>query len=443
LRIKLVPLASIRGRVLDPEGKPSVNATVEIDVAVTEQTNEKGEFSFTGLTPGSYTLKATQSATIPPPAMLPGDDRREVAPTWFPSAIESAPAEEITLAGGADLSGYVIRLQTTPVYRVHGLVLNVDGKPEPRARVSVVGRSRASAGPGIVARNGAFGYQDYFPIGGTGVSPSPLTEVATGPDGSFELPSVRAGNWYFIASVDGGAKSDLEFAPAEYASAETVIDRDLDDLRIRFAAPFAMRGTVEMTGAAAKSELPRFLVSLAPEDRPLGASGMSESDGTFRLPRVPPGRYRIEAPPSLDGGYYLASVLLGEQEVLGQAVNLFSGSPSIHLIYKPNGGTVRGTVGSRERTEIVLIPDEALSSSLAADFGHTVPCGSGNSFEIRGLRPGGYYAWAFSSQVTRSLNRSKMSDPERLRKLMGNAAVVRVEEGSATVLSLTASRGPE
>lgn len=134
LRIALVAYGSLRGRVLDPEGKPVPKATVTLGQQ-TDAADDQGQFVFTKLRPGSYTLQASPEVSSSREIQIRGEERTEVVPTWFPSVIESSQAEPIVVRGGANLSGYEIRLRTTPVYRVRGVVLAENGKAEPRAVV--------------------------------------------------------------------------------------------------------------------------------------------------------------------------------------------------------------------------------------------------------------------------------------------------------------------
>jgi len=59
------------------------------------------------------------------------------------------------------------------------------------------------------------------------------------------------------------------------------------------------------------------------------------------------GRYRI-VPLLGDGAtmysYYLASLRMAEREVPGETVELTAASPPITILYKADGGGVRGTV---------------------------------------------------------------------------------------------------
>jgi hypothetical protein len=114
---QLTPLATIRGRVLDPEGKPAAGVTVDsqhFDSAVTDET---GQFILDRLHPGSYTLLAEPNPAV---TSEPRGERVIEMPTFFPSAMDRDQAQPIAVHGGDDLSGFEIRLRTSPVYRARG-----------------------------------------------------------------------------------------------------------------------------------------------------------------------------------------------------------------------------------------------------------------------------------------------------------------------------------
>ena len=145
----------------------------------------------------------------------------------------------------------------------------------------------------------------------------------------------------------------------------------------------------------------------------------------FIFENVTPGEGWVDAAPGLAGGYYLSSVSLGGQDITWKSVNLQAGSPPISVIYKPNAGSVAGTVESASAGSVVLIPQAALDA-LDVQYGRITPLGPGGGFEIDSLAPGSYYAFA--------VNRL---EPERLynRAILGRiaaaAALVHVTEGAA------------
>ena len=440
LRIEMVAFASVRGRVLDPEGKRVAQGTVKLG-RVTETTDGEGQFVFAKVVPGSYTLQASLNSGTHT-AQPADEDRTEIVPTWFPSVIESSQAEHILVRGGANLSGYEIRLRTAPVYRVHGVVLAEDGMPQLRAVVHNEPASERSLGFDVVNMGGfANGRTAQLMGGPVGYFIAPPARRCfwerawpQPKKGAFEFASVPRGGRKFTAAI----KSEESIQLHATATVSAVVDRDIDDLQIRFSTPFTVEGSVELaraTGSEMPDAIKKAVVSLAG----LNAPGQKKSDGSFRLMNVVAGEHWIVAPPGLAGGYYLASVNLGGRDVTGQAVKLQPGSPPIQVVYKSNAGTVSGTVvkpdGDAGDGAAVVLGARAIARLAHAGLRASVPQRPGGGFEIESVKPGSYYAFA-----VKHLEVARFYDPETARKIAASATRVQVTEGSAAAVRLKVIR---
>ncbi len=212
--LKLTPLASLHGRVVDPEGKPVAGITVQSGLGPTAITDDQGAFAFQKLNPSTYQLLAK----VKPQA--DGKDGERLVSTYFPSAIYAEQAVKIEVQG-VDLSGYEIRLRTAPARTVRGVVLDADGKPRPHASVEL---SKAATPELIPMIRGAFS-----PLRAQAASTA-SDHVDTDAEGAFEFPAVLEGDWilkgYDFGSRQGGA-------------AELHVGRsDVDNLTVRLAKPF-------------------------------------------------------------------------------------------------------------------------------------------------------------------------------------------------------------
>jgi hypothetical protein len=140
-----------------------------------------------------------------------------------------------------------------------------------------------------------------------------------------------------------------------------------------------------------------------------------------------PGRYYIV--PDFSAGYYPASVTIGGRDVMGQAVDLFPGSPPIQISYKPALGSVRGKVDDAAST-IVLIPEQVTTMG----FGRMAQAKADGTFQIPGVAPGSYVIAALSGMD----QRAKL-DPTVLAKVASSGARVRVEQSPVEGIELTAA----
>ena len=136
IEIKLTPLNAIQGRVLGPEGKPAAGIEVSVYPNINAEvatTNEEGRFALHDIRPASYMLIAR------PPAIAKPEDARDgtriaMVTTYYPSVADRSLAQPIEFRGQGDSGDYEIRIQTAPVHRVSGIVLDQKGKPLPQYR---------------------------------------------------------------------------------------------------------------------------------------------------------------------------------------------------------------------------------------------------------------------------------------------------------------------
>ena len=274
-RLELTPPATLRGRVLGIDGNP-VRASVELGPGAKDKvsTDEDGYFTFERLTPGSYTLLG-RPETAEPVSTQEGS-RTEVAPTYYPSTVDRIQAESIPVRAGAEQTGYEIRLQSAPVYRVSGVVLDPAGKPASDALVQLSNGTTA----------GLSGFSNGHQV--FSIRSSPFADVpdatqstTTGDDGEFEFPSVPAGDWTLRAESDSVRDEVHQQDVIGFGSATISLGgRDLDDVRIQLVLPVDLSGSVERTDDA------------PPDSRPLGGSYLNWREREFRreaptpMPRV-------------------------------------------------------------------------------------------------------------------------------------------------------------
>jgi hypothetical protein len=428
LRFELIPPAVLRGRVIGADGNPATSV-VELGRGRTANTNAEGVFVFENVLPGSYTLLARPKVT----GHLSGKDeiRTEPVPTYYPSVVEGSLAETIMVRPGAELTGYEIRLQSAEVHRVHGVVLDPDGKPAAKATVALQPRTPAG-GMGMtfhVAGTGGVTLSVRNSLGGG----QPEEQVVTAADGRFEFPAVRVGEWMIQARSDWIRDEIQHRNILRSGSAVFRVERDdPEELKIQFATPFnlSLPTSIVLSDGSPPAPGVSVSVSLFSETGPGARIVKVDSGRVLQLNDVIPGTYEIRADVAA-GNYYTESIFLGTTNVMGQRVELTSIPMPLKIVLKP-AGTLRGIIEDADAGTILLFP-ESFSGA-----GYSVQSGSGRTFEIDGVAPGAYYAIALDR-----LDLPAIADAVRLRGLMSKATSVRVDAGSAASVQLRLNHIPD
>ena len=398
LEAKLTPLGQISGRVLDANGDPLANAEVLVDgsrMGRTTDSDKDGRFSFV-MAPGRYRLLAKPPSTLKPP---PSDRNERVGwvPTYYPGVLDSRAAVQIALDAGAELWGNDIKLRTTSLRRVRGVVLDSKGEPVSHAAVRT-------------ARTDETLFEDI--------------ETLSAADGSFEFPALYDGQWSIHAEKQTNGVKLMAFAAA------LVGDRDIDDLQLRLTAPFTVRGTVSFDGTG---KLPGKVTIFLKPPVIAGSQGVSRAvvdpGGGWKIDNVYPGAYRVIAispgPP-----HFLETIRIGDRNILGQDVEFYPGSLPVEIGFASKGGAVHGSVEGCGSATVVLAPQDP--NLYEPQFVQTARCSGDGRFDIPTLRPGDYYAFAFSrwegaGELFAMLDQSILNQAVGVRVVQGQAATVELK----------------
>jgi len=402
LQAGLAALTTLRGRVLDNTGQPLPEIVVEMTTPQRPTratvTDSEGRFVFDNLRPGVWLLSAVPSR-LPPP-----EDGMIWTNTWFPDITDRTHATPIRVRGG-ELAGLDIHLRPVQPHKVTGMVVGERGDPAP--------------GVPLTLRQ-------------AGWSRDPGLEIQSGTEGQFEFRDVPPGNWLVIAETkDEPKRKAITAAP--------ITTRDLVNVRVRLAPPFTVTGWIE--GGHAGHEPARVL--LIPADRPFDKNeptAKEEDGGRFQIAGIYPGRYRI-LPLAERPNSYLASVRLGEQEIFGKEIDLAPGSPPIHILYKSDGGHVRGTVEKGEGAIVALLPlDE--SQSFLWEFSTILHCAVNGAIAAENLRPGDYTALAIG-RLDATLYRFFLNDSDRWTNLAAQGTPIHIEQAATASVDLKLIRWPD
>lgn len=424
LRAELVPFGQVTGRALSPMGKPMKDVPVVmrrlwdaewIQITVS---GDGGVFRFSRLEPGTWILAvspshrvassdpAVKQKPVEPPAEEEGLMVRWVA-TFFPDVTDMAGAGRIVVRPGTVLDGYDIKIRTMPARRLSGVVIDQEGKPVPKASVWLT---------------------DLAAMGSNGAN------MTTDGDGRFDTDSAMDGDWRIFATHgphDQAIKGFVEL----YVSR-----RNVSGIEVRLTGPFEVKGSVDREEPRDRDGNRKvsgvYLIPQGVEPRDYQESAFHEQDGSFVLKRVYAGQYRI-LPVGYVPGYYIASILYGDQEVTTQTVSIRNPPLPIRINYRQGAASVTGTVEKGEGMWVALVPqDEALRDPH--QFIRTAKCEEHGRFSIGSLRPGSYYAYAFDR-----VQREMLADVEFVRKLAPYARRVELRHGETANLELRPHTWPD
>jgi hypothetical protein len=274
--------------------------------------------------------------------------------TYYPGVTDPELAARVTT--GSDITAD-IKLAAAPVHRLRGTVLDERGDPVADAAVTL----------------------------DKGIASAALRRTSKG-NGTFEFESVSDGHWR-VSTMGSGRWANEEVQ---------VKGRDVEELELRLAAAFSIHGKVVMEVPEGAPALPTPVVMLAINT---GTASMEtpreflfsapEGNKGFAIKGVYPGAYMI-LPGEPPAGYYLDSIRIGEREAVETDVQIRTGFEVVTVVYKPGGGTVRGTCGGGT---VTLIPKEI--PLRRAGFIRRMVCGR-NGFEIPAVRPREYYGLAMA-----------------------------------------------
>jgi hypothetical protein len=317
----------------------------------------------------------------------------------------------------------------------------VDGSPLSQASITL-----APAGPSLPA---AFRSQ-----GGGNLLP--------GPDGRFRFAGVAPGVYTLLARAMGGESTGDRSAPsgAQFALETLTVTNDMQGLTLTLRPMPSFAGTVVFEGTTSSApDLNRLYVTLEPATSATGTAvaatlpgagttkvtATPSADGTFRVPFVMPGSYRVSVPVtgSAPGtGWWLRSAIVDGRDVLDTLLEVgASGVSRAELTFTDQHTTLSGRLQSpagepaTDYFVVVFATDRAGWKPFARRIQLSRPATDG-MFVFHDLPAGQYYVAALSDA-----DRDDWQDAAFLAELADAGAVsVMHRDRENTVLNLRFTR---
>ena len=363
VELKLTPKPRVSGHVVDGNGHPVPKASIILiskSSMYAYPTDDSGAFDLSeSLVPADYVVSVTPPSGMRPPDPEPDSGRAlGWARTYYPGSVLPEGAATIPLHAGVEIRDLEVKLMTVPAHTIHGVLLQPDGSPAPKVKVTL-GQGR----------------------------PFPTAQmVESAEDGSFQFTNVIDEEWNISA-----VSSDLQASQWIEMSG-----RDMERLTLRLSPPFTVTGRVvletpqgfpapRVPAMHIHSHVPRTTLEMA-----LGGPGVAakmEADGGFTIEKTYSGSYSIQ-PGNAVPPYYLDSIRVNGAEMSTLETDLTPGA-SISVTYKMNGGTVRGTLEGCTEGSVWLVPQEL---ARRYNYFRFAPCLEQGHYEFKAVRPGEYYA---------------------------------------------------
>lgn len=424
--LKLEPEGSIAGEVVDGQGEPIENATVEAlttqivdgrrDLVLSRSnvtTDEDGHFRMAGLPPGKYFVCVRAAGLSRRILGAPSKGPVQSYPliVYFPGVADIAAATPINLGPGQHGQAE-FTLPLSPAFKISGTVTGI-------------GDFKQVSSPMIVD-----------------AMQRPLLNSIRwdSQTGAFEFRPLPAGRYtlHIFAMID-------ENRPALTKQMIT-LNHDLTGfnvaLRSGITIPVSVRtefnkprqnncqgSFMSDDGKALDCNQFPAMVTLIAEPNQLVSSARPDGTdpSTFSLHDVPPGKYMVHVSPVVDG--YVRSVRSGVTDLLqeGLLVPASGGVPPIEIVLRDDGAKVKVHVEADripEHARILLLPDFApYDRPVSLD----VPAGGDR--EYGNLAPGDYRVLAFES-----LDSVEYGNPDVLEKYAAKTAHITLSaQGTTTV----------
>ena len=431
ITIKMTPQGVIAGRVMDDDGDPVANATIQVLKRTyvrgrkqlvpvdNASTNDLGEYRVYGLPPGRYIVNANARRMFRG-GMVQDTDQDAFAPTFYPAGASPDMAAPIEVAAGAQFRGIDVRLRKTRTVRVQGRVTG--------GTTTAGNRGGGGTSVSLVPKDGG---------GGFGMRNSSRPYNA---QGEFLLNNVVPGSYILTASQFEGGKTLFARMPIEVGNSP------IEGLSLQLAPGADLRGRVKVEGSDTQTGSMRVnLVGRPGAVFGQGAGvqgGAMNPDGTFVLSNVQPENYDVRVSSVPDGGY-VKSIRLGEADVTDSGLDFTNGvmAGEMTVSVAMTAAQVEGTV-QNDKSEpasgvtVVLVPegprkesDRYYSVTSTDQTGH---------FTLKNLTPGEYRVYSFDN-----IENGAYMDPEWMLPYQGKGERVSLKDsGHETVtLKLVVAQG--
>ena len=425
--VRLTPAAAVSGRVMDEDGDPLHRANVsayqsqwgngrnELAVRGSVGTDDLGQYRIFGLQPGKYFLAATlpnyshSLAGTGDGTSGASTTEQTYVPTYYPGTTDPGSAQAIELRPGDDIGSIEFSVLPVKAVQLRGRLVN--------------------GVAGIPIQGGCVNLQ---PQGGSndwgGLARYACTEDA---QGDFIIHGIVPGSYSLVANFN------QQSHPMSARLAVQVDEGGADGVIVDLLPSVEVAGHVRFEGESpVKPE--NLWLTLVPVDLPEigGAGSQPSSDGSFKIPDVAQGVYRVRL--NGWGDLYLKSATLGGRENADESftVNRDTPSSTLEVVLSARAGHIEGTVVDDQKKPVanafvVFVPDP--NRRNREDLFRENGTNQEGQFVLAGIPPGEYtlLAWLSPQGV-------QYRNPDWLAQYETRGTAVRISETTRLNLQVRA-----
>jgi protocatechuate 3,4-dioxygenase beta subunit len=426
--------ATISGKIIDGDGDPMANVSVQAVRAGSRtgrfardqrsaSTNDLGEYRIANLRAGKYLVFANAIGRHPPKANDSDAAKANLGyvPTYYPGTIDKSQAVPVEVHAGEETPVTVTPL-TSPTFSIRGTLAKASG---------------SKVFTQLLLRSG-----DDGPI---------KDDVVVGEDGSFEIRDLLPGSYsaYLmmvdLASLMAGGQQNRQPQIEIMRLGQPIVisNANVEGLHLVPETPGHVRGRFRIDKER-KMDWSQLSVMLTAEDSselmagnlPRGMTmARVQNDGSFDLPKVPAGEYRVAVTSSSNdlADYYTKSVNLEGKDVADSGFAVNGGTYSLDVVVSADGATIDGTVvdakGKPVADATVVAAPNGERRKRSDVFGQDKSDTEGH-FKLRGLISGEYTVLAWEDPD------GNVRDPEFLNTWQDRGEKVQLDDAARKSVSI-------
>jgi hypothetical protein len=400
----------------------------------TALTSESGSYEFADVPWGTYFIFAGRGASIIPTV------RTQPLYGWnfYPGSSDASRATRIDASPGAILGGLDLLVKEQPPRRIRGMVIDSrTGKPPENASVFLfIPSAFQGYGGGDLKYDPANGrFEATELIDGAYAIGVQLKDSTPAPRGGMETFARDAWEQFVISGTD---RDDIliQVPRSGYIRGRILLEGKLS-LAEAYPPKTPSTPVIGNSGFPALPGLsgPGVALTQTSKLQPRASNPVAadSTDGTFEVPNLLSGRYRLDVL-NLPAGYYLKDVRQNGATVSDVFVDFRPDrKDQLDITITPGAGEMNGIVVNDRREPLAGSTGVLLPDPLPFEVGNYFPftADKDGKFTVRNIRPDKYRIYVFDG-----LAMGELPDLEMYRRSAALATPIVVMEGSK--LSITA-----